>query len=595
MINILNIRNFSIIAHINHGKSTLADRFLEICKNFKLKKNESQCLDSMDLEKEKGITIKAQCLTLNYKYGNENYILNLIDTPGHIDFSFEVNRSLSVCDGVILLIDVSKGIQAQTITNYNKALDKKLKVIFVLNKIDLSVDKESLKQDIKAVFKIENFIEISAKTGYGVSDLIESIINNIPCPKVLNNKSGFSAYIFDSFFDNYSGMTCLIKVICGSISKNDKFILSFSLTSYKINNLGIFSPEKIFKDKLYSGEIGFVVFSCKNISEIKVGTYINSDNYFFENTEDSYVNVPKIYANIYPINFDKFDFLKNSFFKLALNDSSLIFSIYKSQLFGFGFKCGFLGILHLEITKERLEREYGVSVIVTPPNITFKVVDIKNKEFYISSPADLNNIKNIKNIYEQLAIINIISPVSYLGKIIQLCVDARGLKDEVVYVNDKVYIKYKIPFNEIIFNFFNKLQILTNGFASFDYILGDYVVSDLIKLDILINEKKVDALEFIVHKTKVKFFSNDLLEKIKNIIPRQLFDVKIQASVNNKIIGKVVIKAIRKNVLSKCYGGDITRKKKLLEKQKIGKKKLKRIGNVDIPSDAFIRIMDWSK
>lgn len=595
MINSSNIRNFSIIAHINHGKSTLADRFLEICKNLKLKKSESQYLDRMDLEKEKGITIKAQCLTLTYKYKNEDYILNLIDTPGHIDFSFEVNRSLSVCDGVILLIDVSKGIQAQTITNYNKALEKNLKVIFVLNKIDLNIEKESLKSDIRSVFKVNNFIEISAKTGQGVINLIENIICKIPAPLIHFTEFGFCAYIFDSFFDNYLGMTCFIKVISGLISKNDKFILSSSSNVYKVFNLGIFSPEKVFKDNLKAGEIGFIVFQCKNISDIKVGYYISSDNFPSKKNYDISPNISKIYANLYPINFNNFDILKNSFSKLALNDSSLNFSIYKSQLFGFGIKCGFLGILHLEITKERLEREYGVSVIITPPNITFKVVDLKNNDYYISTPSDLNDIKNIKNIYEQLAIVNIISPSIYLGKIIQLCVESRGIKDEIIYVNDKVYVKYKIPFNEIIFNFFNKLQILTNGFASFDYILGDYVLSDLIKLDILINEKKVDVLEFIIHKTKVKFFANDLLEKIKNIIPRQLFDIKIQAVVNNKVISKSVIKAIRKNVLSKCYGGDITRKKKLLSKQKIGKKKLKRIGNIDIPSDAFIKIMDWNK
>ncbi len=592
MTSLTKIRNFSIIAHINHGKSTLADRFIEICKNLKLKKYEKQILDSMDIEKERGITIKAQCLMLNYFYKSENYILNLIDTPGHTDFSYEVNRSLDACEGVILLIDITKGIQAQTISNYVKALEKKLTILVVLNKIDLFSKKDNIKEDIKNILNIDTVFEVSAKNGTGVENLIHVIIDKIP-PPLASLSNLFNALIIDAWFSQYIGVTCTIKVKSGKVFKDDKIFLSFNNKCYKINDLGVFIPEKKVKEFLSEGEIGFVSFSAKNLEDIKVGTYIHTETFKVNNFDICNNFLPKIYANIYPIDPNSFLLLKKALLKLSLNDSSLVFILQKSQIFGFGFRCGFLGILHLEVTKERLEREYNLEVIITPPNITFKIVTNMLKIFYISNPSDLDSISHIKEIQEQIALTTIVSPSQYLGKIIELCVSSRGKQFDIKHVNDKVYLKYYIPLNELIFNFYSQLQTLTNGYASFDYIISDYVVASLNKLTILINEKKIDALEFIIHKDKIRKVSLDLIEKIKNVIPKHLFEIKIQASIGKKIIAKGVIKALKKNVLSKCYGGDITRKKKLLEKQKLGKKKLKKIGNINIPHDAFIKIMDF--
>ena len=550
--------------------------------------------ERVDIERERGITIKAQCLTLNYNYNNQDYILNLIDTPGHSDFSYEVNRSLAACEGVILLIDITKGIQAQTISNYNKAVDKNLKVIVALNKIDLAVKKENIVNDVKSVLNVDNIIEISAKTGHGVELLIKYLIDNIPSP-VKSNDNEFNSLIIDAWFSQYIGVTCLLKIKSGMVLKNDKIILSFNKKSYKINDVGIFIPEKKYVDFLSEGNIGFISFASKNLEDIKVGSYIHAESFIFNDDSNEKIMMPKVYANIYPIETDDFHLLKKAILKLSLNDSSLGFIFQKSQMFGFGFRCGFLGILHLEITKERLEREYNLAIIITPPNITFKVITNSYKTVYISNPADLDLIFNIKEIQEQIALTTIIAPQEYLGKIIQLCVNVRGKQVEIKYVGEKVYINYHIPLNELIFNFFNQLQTLSNGFASFDYNVIGYEKSDLNKLSILVNEKKIDALEFIIHKDKVRRISLDLIEKIKLVIPRQLYEIKIQAALGNKIIAKGVIKALKKNVLSKCYGGDISRKKKLLEKQKAGKKKLKKIGDIDIPHDAFIKIMDFSK
>ncbi len=588
------IRNFSIVAHINHGKSTLADRFVELCKKSKLKKTEEQYLDKMELERERGITIKAQCLTLKYKYNNDIYILNLIDTPGHSDFSYEVNRSLCACEGVVLLIDVTKGIQAQTISNYNKALEKKLKIIVALNKIDLDLKKKNILDDVRRIFKSDDILYLSAKTGCGIEKLIERIIKDIPAPP-LDSINEFNSLIIDAWFDIYIGVTCLIKVKSGKVAKNNKVVLSFNKKSYKISNVGIFTPEKHPKDFLSCGEIGFVSFVAKNLEDIKVGTYICSENFVCNLSNNEGLSLPKVYANIYATDANDFNLLKKAILKLSLNDSALSFILQKSQALGFGFRCGFLGILHLEITKERLEREYNLNTIVTPPNIMFKVLTYDLRCIYLSNPADLDTISNIKELQEQIALTDIVAPIKYLGKVMTLCVESRGIQKELIYVNENIYIKYKIPLNELIFNFLSRLQTLTNGFASFNYSVIGYEKSDLNKLTILVNSKKIDALEFIIHKTKIRELSVKLVNKIKKVIPRQLFDIKIQASVGKKIIAKSVIKALKKNVLSKCYGGDITRKKKLIEKQKLGKKKLKKIGNIEIPHDAFIKIVNLDK
>ncbi len=592
------IRNFSIIAHIDHGKSTLADRFIEICKKIKKNNIKNQTLDSMDLERERGITIKAQCLTLNYKYNEKNYTLNLIDTPGHSDFSHEVSRALMACDGVVLLIDITQGIEAQTISNYNKALKNKLHIITALNKIDLNhIGLDKIKKNIKLTLGLKNekILELSAKNGIGVENLIETIIKDIPEPKG-NKSKNLEAIIIDSWFNNYFGVTCLISVKNGIIRKNDKIITLIAKKTYYVNEIGIFNPKKEYKNILHAGQIGFAVIGCKNSKEIKVGDTITLFSDPISKKNKSLNNVkPKIYASIYPASSNYFLNLKSALSKLSLNDSSLQYSIQKSSIFGFGFKCGFLGLLHLEITQERLEREYKLQVIMTPPNVMFKLI-LKNKtEIYIKTPSDMPPLNKIKEIQEPISLMKIITPEKYIGKIITLCNNSRGIQEKINFKDQQVTITYKVPMNEIIYNFFTNLQTLSNGLASLDYTFLEYKNADLVKLNILVNEKQIDALEFIIHKSESYKKGKEIIERMKNIIPKQMFEIKIQAALGKKVIAKTTIKALKKNVLSKCYGGDISRKKKLLKKQKIGKKRLKKIGNINIPQDAFLSIMNINK
>ncbi len=597
MINIKHIRNFSIIAHINHGKSTLADRFIALSKNSNVFKVTDQILDSMEIERERGITIKSQCVTLDYHYQNILYKLNLIDTPGHTDFSYEVIKSLTACEGVILLIDITKGIQAQTIANYNKAKNNNLKIIIALNKIDLELKKkQNIKTEIQSILKInsKDIIEISAKKNIGIDNLIHQIITTIPPPiKPSNNK--LECLIIDAWFNDYTGITCLVKIQNGIIKINTKIIISSTKKVFKIKQLGIFTPKKLYKNILTTGEIGFIQFGSKNIKDVNVGDMINLETDKITTGFTIQKTQPKIYANIYPITANDFHNLKTSISKLILNDSSINITPQNSNIFGLGFKCGFLGLLHLEITKERLEREYDSEIIITPPSISFKLITKNNITININNPSDMDKITNIKEIQEQIALTTIIIPNKYYGKINELCIESRGKQITINHINDQIILKYEIPFNEIIFNFFNKLQTLSNGFASLDYEITGYKKSDLNKLSILLNDKKIDALEFIIHKTKIYYEASKLINKIKKVIPRQLFEIKLQAAVGKKIISKATIKALKKNVLSKCYGGDITRKKKLLEKQKAGKKKMKKIGNIEIPSNAFIKIMNIDK
>lgn len=588
-----NIRNFSIIAHIDHGKSTLADRFIEICKNLQKNEIKNQMLDSMDLERERGITIKAQCLTLNYKFNNELYILNLIDTPGHTDFSYEVSRSLAACEGVILLIDVTQGIQAQTLSNYEKAKEQNLKIVLALNKIDIKIDNLiEIKSNIKNILQLDKFIEVSAKTGYGVEDLIKTVINDIPCPNgSINNV--LEALIIDSWFDNYLGVTCIIKIKNGIIKKNDKIVIISSEKIYKVDTIGILIPEKIYKNELSIGEIGFITVGCKNIKEIDVGDTITLYPNKLKNSLSKIKKIqPKIFANLFPLEIDNFNNFKKSMEKLSLNDSSIVFTIQQSSVFGCGFRCGFLGLLHLDITKERLEREYNLKIIVTPPNVIFRLIEKNNSIKHITSPSDIINMNNIKEIQEPIAMVTIIAPKIYIGKIINLCDSKKGIQDTIIFNFEKIVIKYKIPLNELISNFFNKLQTLSNGMASMDYIFLEYKKADLVKMSILINNKKIDMLENIIYRNESYQKGRELTEKLKNIIPKQLFEIRIQAVIGNKIIARSTIGALKKNVLAKCYGGDISRKKKLLKKQKIGKKKLKNLSNFNIEKNTFTKIIN---
>lgn len=593
-----NIINFSIIAHINHGKSTLADRLIEVCKNLKINSIKNQILDSMDLEREKGITIKSQCVTLKYTYNEKTYILNLIDTPGHTDFSYEVNRALSVCNGAILLIDINQGIEAQTISNYKKAINNNLTIIIGLNKIDIA--KKDITEQKELIYETlniekENIIEISAKNGYGVKNLIEKIIEKIPQTEV-KEKKFLTAIIIDSWFDNYVGITCLINIIDGVVKKNEKIIIVNTNNTYKINDLGIFTPEKEYKNELTSGDIGFINISCKDPQQIKIGDTITK----VDNPEKIKLDIikkikPRVYACIYPIEANDFENLKNSLSKLALNDSSIEYYIQKSTIFGLGFKCGFLGILHLEIIQERLEREYNLKIIITPPNVIYQIIQKDNCEKIITNPAELPDLNKIKEIKEPFTKITIVTHTQYLGKVIDLCKEHRCETINIEHQKKNSIITSDIPLAEIIFNFFSKLQIITNGYSSLDFSEIIYKKSNLTKINIIINDKKIDILEFIVHKDNAYKNGKFLIEKLSEEIPKHMFDIKIQAAIENKIIARVSIKGLKKNVLSKCYGGDISRKKKLIEKQKLGKQRMKKFGNIEIPQRAFFSLLEINK
>ncbi len=590
-----NIKNISIVAHINHGKSTLVTRLTEICKNIKKNTLDEQLLDSMELEKERGITIKAQCLTLNYTLNEKLYTLNIIDTPGHIDFSFEVNRSLIACQGIVLLIDITKGIQAQTLSNYKKALDNELKIIIAINKIDvMSQGIDELKNEIVSIFNIEKekIIEISAKTGQGVDNLIKVIIDTVNDPKgSINNE--LELIIIDAWFNKYTGINCLIYIKNGELLKNDKILMLSSKKIFKVTELGLFCPEKKYTNSLSTGEIGFMIFGCKDLNEIKIGDTVT---HILSKTKSAIQEIkkvnPSVYASIYPIISDNFSELKTSIEKLSLNDSSFAYTIQNSNVFGFGFKCGFLGILHMEIIQERLEREYNLKIIITPPSVVFEIKYKNDKIEYINNPNEITDITQIKEMREPIALVRIISQIKYLGKITDLCNNSRG---KVKNINNRLtdtIIEYEIPLNEIIFNFFKKLQNITSGFCSFDYDFLEYRKSDLTTLTIMINNKKIDALEFIIHKDHAYKTAKNIIDKMEKVIQKQLFEIKIQAVVGKKIIAKTSVKALKKNVLAKCYGGDISRKKKLIKKQKEGKKRLKKIGNIEIPQNAFLSIMD---
>jgi len=507
----IKIRNFSIVAHIDHGKSTLADRFIEICKKVNKNKIKNQMLDSMDLEREKGITIKSQCLSLKYRYLNNTYLLNLIDTPGHTDFYYEMYKFLSVCDGIILLIDATQGIQAQTVTNCEIALKKKLKIIPVINKIDIKKNcLEILKKDILELTKITNkneIIEISAKTGYGVTKLIETIIKKIPHPNLVST-SKLNALIIDSWFNNYKGIVCIVYIRSGLLRVGDKIKLSSTKKILKIYELGIFIPEKKYKNSLLCGEIGFVVTRCKEIGVIKVGDELVSEkNTYLEESTILKDYKPKVFSSLYPNNPNNFEIFEKSFNKLLLNDTSIFYEIQKSNTFGFGFRCGFLGMLHLEITKERMKREYRIDIITTFPNIPLKIIDKNKKEFYITSPSELNNIALIDKIYEPIALVKISSKKQYINDIIELCNTIRGIKKSIVHKNNNTLIIYLIPMLELINGFFSKIQTITKGFVSSDYNIINYREGNLTKINILINKKKISELETIVHK-------NDIYKKV---------------------------------------------------------------------------------
>ena len=594
-----NIRNFSIIAHIDHGKSTLADRILEITGAVSEREMKEQILDSMDLERERGITIKLNAVKLNYKYKNEDYILNLIDTPGHVDFSYEVSRSLAACEGAILVVDAAQGIEAQTLANLFLAMNDNLTIIPVINKIDLpNADIPKVKKELIDIlgFKDEEILLCSGKTGVGVKELIDAIIERVPAP-VINNDKKTRALIFDSYFDSYRGVIAHVRVVDGCIKLKDHIKMMATNSSYEVVELGFNTPRVVKCSSLKSGEVGWISASIKSIDKVRVGDTITTlENESKEALPGYQPMKPMVYSGLFPIEPNKYPALKEALEKLKLNDASLIFEPENSDALGFGFRCGFLGLLHMDIIIERLTREFNIEVIATSPSVIYHVNMTDGTKIEVDSPNKLPDKVKIKSIEEPYIKTNIFVPSEYIGSIMELCQDKRGTYIDMEYIDPtRVNIHYDIPLSEIVYDFFDKLKSSTKGYASFDYEISGYKESNLVKMDILINGEVVDALSLIVHKDFAYQRGKEIVESLKEIIPRQLFIVPIQASIGSKIIARETISAMRKNVLAKCYGGDITRKRKLLEKQKEGKKKMKTIGSVEVPKEAFLLVLNSSK
>ena len=591
-----NIRNFSIIAHIDHGKSTLADRILELTGAITEREKQDQLLDNMDIERERGITIKLNAARLNYHYKGEDYTMHLIDTPGHVDFSYEVSRSLAACEGAVLVVDAAQGIEAQTLANVYLALENDLTIIPVINKIDLpNADIPKVKKELVETlgFEEEEIILTSAKTGEGVKDLIEAIIEKIPAPKG-NPNDKLQALVFDSYFDPYKGVVVLVRIKNGKMKLKDKIKFMATDAIHEITELGYNDPKPRNTDTLKCGEVGYICASIKSISDIKVGDTITLENNPATESLPGYKPMrPMVFCGLYPVDTNKYPDLREALEKLKLNDAALEFEPETSEALGFGFRCGFLGLLHMEITLERLEREVGINHIATSPSVIYKITKTDNEIIYIDSPAKMPDRQKIKVIEEPYIKTNIYVPSNYIGSVMELCQNKRGTYISMEYITtSRVNIHYEIPLSEIVYNFFDKLKSSTKGYASFDYDLIGYKPSDLVKMDVLLNGEAVDALSVIVHKDFAYNRGKTIVYKLKDIIPRQLFEVPIQAVIGSKVIARTDIKAMRKNVLAKCYGGDITRKRKLLEKQKEGKKRMKMVGKVEVPSEAFLAVLN---
>lgn len=590
------IRNFSIIAHIDHGKSTLADRILELTDTVSSREMHDQLLDSMELEQERGITIKLNAVQLLYKAkdGNE-YTFHLIDTPGHVDFTYEVSRSLAACEGAVLVVDAAQGVEAQTLANVYLAIDNDLEIIPILNKIDLpNADPEKYKQEIEDVVGLDtsNIVYTSAKNGIGIEDLLEEIVKSVPAPSG-DPKKPLKALIFDSYYDQYRGVMISVRIFDGEVKIGDKIRFMASGSDYEVIELGINSPKEIKKDKLSAGEVGWISASIKNIQDIQVGDTITLTNNQTPKPLPGYKKQkPVVFSGIYPIDSAKYNDLREALEKLQLSDSSLEFEPETSQALGFGFRCGFLGLLHMEIIQERLEREYNLELIATAPSVVYEVIKTNKEKIIVENPTKLPEPQVIDKILEPYVKANIMVPTDFVGNIMDLCQKKRGTYINMNYIDEtRVTIEYEMPLGEIVFDFFDQLKSITKGYASFDYDMIGYKENKLVKLDILINGEVVDALATIMHKDFAYSRGKVVIEKLKEIIPRQQFEVPIQAAIGNKIIARTNIKAMRKNVLAKCYGGDVSRKRKLLEKQKQGKKRMKQVGSVEIPQEAFVAVL----
>tara|TARA_Y100000590_G_scaffold423239_1_gene528923 strand:+ start:105713 stop:107500 length:1788 start_codon:yes stop_codon:yes gene_type:complete len=589
-----NIRNISIIAHIDHGKSTLADRLIEKFGDNQSRQIKDQILDSMDLERERGITIKAQTVTLNYNVKKNDYQINLIDTPGHVDFSYEVSRSLSASDGALLIVDATQGIEAQSIAHTELAQSLGLTIIPIINKIDLpSAYPSDVKKDLANMLQINEseILEISAKSGLGVENIIPEVIKKVPTPKTENHNLA-KAGIIDSWFDKYLGVVTLVKIISGTIEPKQKIQVLSNKREFIIDKVGIFTPQIKYLDKLKSGEVGFIIASIKNLDSVQVGDTVIDVRYNSAKPIPGFKKIqPRVFSGFYPVDSKNYQESKKALDKLSLNDTSFTYEPENSQSLGHGFRCGFLGLLHMEIIRERVQREYNLEFLMTIPSVTYKIENKKGEIIYIKSPRDLPDSNQIKDFYEPIALIKIITPQEYLGSVIDLCIKKRAKQTNVQYLSKSVEIQFEIPLSEIIFDFFDKLKSYTKGYASYDYEIIDYRISNMLKLDILVNKKKIDALSQIMHKEESQKKSRTLIENLKELIPRQNFEITIQGCVGSKILSSTSIKGYRKDVTAKLYGGDATRKMKLLEKQKEGKKKMKKIGNVEIPREAFYKFM----
>jgi GTP-binding protein LepA len=586
------IRNFAIIAHIDHGKSTLADRLIEKCQGLTAREMESQVLDSMDIEKERGITIKSQTVQLKYEALNgETYFLNLMDTPGHVDFAYEVSRSLAACEGSLLIVDASQGVEAQTLANVYQAIDNNHEIIPVLNKIDLpAADAERVRAQIEEVIGIDasDAVLASAKAGIGIDDILEAIVHRLPAPKGDIN-APLKALLIDSWYDKYLGVVILIRVVDGTIKKGMKIKMIATGATYQIDSVGIFTPKKKDIGVLSSGEIGYITASIKQVSDCRVGDTITEEkNTNITPLQGFKPNLPVVYCGLFPADASEYEHLKDSLAKLALNDASFEFEVESSTALGFGFRCGFLGLLHLEIIQERLFREYNLDLITTAPSVRYKLYKRGCEPTEVHSPTEMPESNFIEKMEEPWIEATILVPDEYLGNVLHLCTEKRGVQKNLTYVGNRAMVVYNLPLNEIVFDFYDKLKSTTKGYASFDWKLDSYQESDLVKLTILVNGDIVDALSMIVHKSNAEFRGRQLCGRLKDLIPKQLFKIAIQAAIGAKIIARETISAMRKDVTAKCYGGDVSRKRKLLDKQKAGKKRMRNIGNIEIPQSAFI-------
>jgi GTP-binding protein LepA len=591
-IPISNIRNFSIVAHIDHGKSTLADRLIQLTGGLAAREMKEQVLDSMDIERERGITIKAQTVRLTYPAKDgETYTLNLIDTPGHVDFAYEVSRSLAACEGSLLVVDASQGVEAQTLANVYQALDNNHEIVPVLNKIDLpAAEPDKIKQQIEDVIGIDasDAVMISAKTGLGIADVLEAIVTRLPPPKG-DRDATLKALLVDSWYDVYLGVVVLVRIVDGVMHKGQRIRMLGTNAAYEVERVGVFTPKMVHVDQLGPGEIGFITAAIKEVADTRVGDTITDDRKpVAEMLPGFKAAVPVVFCGLFPVDADDFETLRAAMGKLRLNDASFSFEMETSAALGFGFRCGFLGLLHLEIIQERLSREFDLNLIATAPSVIYKMELTDGTKIEIHNPVDMPDVVKIAEIEEPWIEATIMTPDEYLGSVLKLCQDRRGVQKELTYVGSRAMVKYELPLNEVVFDFYDRLKSVSKGYASFDYHLTDYRAADLVKMQILVNAEPVDALSMLVHRARAEGRGRAMVEKMKELIPPHMFQIPIQAAIGGKVIARETVRALRKDVTAKCYGGDITRKRKLLEKQKEGKKKMRQFGKVEIPQEAFI-------